>query len=410
MAEEGSTIDEKTKEKSSKGGTIGGILVVVLLCFWMRSCFSSNDTQRDVKSEVGKQDVSSLDWHKATSKGEVLQRIKDRLVCELAAYGLNASNIVANAKAHPTRFRAGVPEHKRSRWLVLSTNDESVIARKYIEECRERGRLVDEPVAVERVRKIIERLVAVVPEIISVPEIHIFRDDSVNAFCLSDGTVFVNEGTLKKVPDDSLLAAILAHELGHAAARHGNERIAYALIGAAGGVLFEEWVAGVAPALDSGEGVSFIRLAYGIGGDVGFHLPRSRLQESEADRLGVRYLARAGFDPEAMVRLFQWFEAIDSQDSDAFKQLFSDHPLHAERLAHVRVVLRESDLREMPKETWRGKLKKKADEIDFSNAPSAVTNVTSRLPKIPCRRLIELGRKDARKMLAEGESSNETTN
>ena len=388
MAEEGSSIGEKPNEKSSKGDTIGGIFVVVLLCLWIRSCFSSNDIPRDVKPEVGKQEVSCPDWHKARSKGEVLQRIKARLVCELAAHGLNASNIVANAKAHPTRFRAGVPEHKRSRWLVLSTNDESVIARKYIEECRGRGRFVNEPVAVERVRKIIAGLVAVVPEIISVPEIHILRDDSVNAFCLPDGTVCVNEGTLKKVPDDSLLAAILAHELGHAAARHGNERIAYALIGTVGGVLFEEWVAGVAPTLDSGEGVSLIRLAYGIGGDVGFHLPRSRLQESEADRLGVRYLARAGFDPEAMVRLFEWFEAIAPQDSDAFKQLFSTHPLHTERLAHVREVLREPDLREMPKETWRGKMKKKADEIDFTKVDpkGVISNAASRLPNIPWRR------------------------
>ena len=382
--------------EDSNGSFMSKVIGVVLVCglgwYWF---FGAAKEQREVDTRTGTASPrvegkgkaeTPPDWHRAESKVEVARRIKDRLVGELAAHGLNASNIVANAKAHPTRFRAGVPEHKRSRWLVLSTNDESVIARKYVEECSGRGRFVNEPVAVERVRKIIARLVAVVPEIISVPEIHILRDDSVNAFCLPDGTVFVNEGTLKKVPDDSLLAAILAHELGHAAARHGNERIAYALIGAAGGVLFEEWVAGVAPTLDSGEGVSLIRLAYGIGGDVGFHLPRSRLQESEADRLGVRYLARAGFDPEAMVRLFEWFEAIAPQDSDTFKQLFSTHPLHTERLAHVREVLRESDLREMPKETWRGKLKKKADEIDFSKAPSAITNVTSRLPKIPWRR------------------------
>lgn len=388
MAEEESSIGEKPKEKSPIGETIGGILVVVLLCFWMRGFFSSNDTHRDVKPEVGKQNVSCKDWTKAWSKEEVLQRIKARLVCELAAYGLNASNIVANARAHPTRFRAGVPEHKRSRWLVLSDNDESVVAQRCVAECRERGRFVDDPVAVERVRKIMERLVAVVPEIKFVPEIHILRDDSVNACCLPNGTVFVNEATLKKVPDDSVLAAILAHELGHAAARHSNESMAYALIGSVGGVLLEEWLASVVSALDSGEGVSLIRLAYGLGGDVGFHLPRSRLHESEADRLGVRYLARAGLAPEAMIRLFQWFEAIAPQDSDAFKRLLSTHPLHTERLAHVREVLREPDLREMPKETWRGKMKKNADEIDFTKVDpkGVISNAASRLPNIPWRR------------------------
>ena len=98
MAEDGSSIGEKPKEKSSIGETIGGIFVIVLLFLCLRSCFSSSDTQRDMKPAVGKQDVTRPDWHKARSKEEVLQHIKDRLVCELAAYGLNASNIIANAK------------------------------------------------------------------------------------------------------------------------------------------------------------------------------------------------------------------------------------------------------------------------------------------------------------------------
>lgn len=85
MAEKESSIGEKPKEKSSIGETVGGILVVVLLCFLMRSFFSSNDTHRDVRPEVGKQNVSCHDWTKAGSKEEVFQRIKARLVCELAA-------------------------------------------------------------------------------------------------------------------------------------------------------------------------------------------------------------------------------------------------------------------------------------------------------------------------------------
>ena len=390
MAEDESSINETSKKKTLIGDVIGGIVLVACLCFAMYSCFATkeDDAPRKEKPEITQQNASRPDWHRAESKAEVARRIKCRLVGELAELGLDASNIVANAKAHPTRLRAGVPEHKRTRWLILSANDEAVIARKYVEECGKKGRFEDNPDQIARIRTIVERLVAVVPEIDAVPAIHILRDDSINAFCLPDGTVLVNTGTLKAIPDDSLLAGILAHELGHAAARHGNEDVTLALIGSVGGVLFEEWLAGVAPILNSGECVSLIRLAYGIGGDVGFHLPRSRLQESEADRLGVRYLARAGFDPAAAERLFEWFEQTAPQRRDLLEALLSTHPLHVDRIAHVREVLSEPDLREMPKESWRGKLKKKADEIDFTKVDpkGAISNATSRLPKIPWRR------------------------
>ena len=161
------------------------------------------------------------------------------------------------------------------------------------------------------------------------------QDDSVNTCCLPDGTVFVNSGTLKEISDDSILAAIIAHELGHAAARHGNESLTRMLIVPTGGVAFEEWLTGVVPALNSGEGVSLIRLAYGIGGAVGFRLPRNRREEFEADRLGVRYLVRAGFDPKAAVRLFEYFNTIDPQKLGILLSLLSTHPVNDKRIEHV---------------------------------------------------------------------------
>ena len=143
-------------------------------------------------------------------------------------------------------------------------------------------------------------------------------------------------------------------------------------------------MSGIAPILDSGEGVSIVRIAYGLGGAVGFYLPRDRNQEAESDRLGTRYLARAGFDPEAMVRLFEYFEAIAPQTPDIFTKILSTHPLHADRIAHVREVLAEPDLCEMPKEGWGTKLKKKADEIDFTAIkPEDLGKITNAVPHLP---------------------------
>lgn len=372
---EGIGLEDKKEKESALPGCLLGLAILIGIV-WI------------FKPDAQPPEDPIPDWHRAESKEEVARRIKERLVGELDALGLDASNIVANAKAHPTRLVACVPEHKRTRLLVLSTNDEAVIARSYVEECEKNGRFDDKTDQIARVRAIAERLVPAIPEIDTVPGIHILRDDSVNACCLPDGTMFVNTGTLKTITDDSLLAAILSHELGHAAARHGNEAVSLALIGAAGESAFEELLAGMMPALNSREGVSLIRLVYGISINVGFKLPRSRRNEFEADRLGVRYLARAGFDPESMVHLFDYLEATHPLEKDVFVQLLSTHPLTADRIEHARKALSEPDLSEMPKVRWSGELKRKADEIDFSNVDykAAASNAASRLPKLPWRR------------------------
>lgn len=374
-------------------------IVIFALCLYFFSPAPSEEVRRQ-QGGAGKENKTYPDWHRAGSKAEIVKRIQARLVQELTEAGLDAqniSNIVANAKAHPTRLATWVPEHKRMRLLVLSTNEEAVIARKMVDEYKKAGRFDDETNQIARIGTIAARLVAVVPEIDSVPEIHILKDDSVNACCLPDGTIFVNRGTLKDISDDSMLAAIIAHELGHAAARHGNENLTYILIGSAGDVAFEEWLAGVVPALDSGKGVSLIRLAYGMGSAVGFYLPQSRHQELEADRLGIRYLARAGFDPKAAVRMFQYFEKMEPRKSDALITLLNTHPVNAERVEHAGKVLGEPDLRKMPKTGWGEKLKRRVDAIDLTNidANALVTNeVATNLPSASQRFKLPLKRKD----------------
>lgn len=105
MVEDKSSIDETSEKKISIGDVIGSIILVVCLCFAIHSYFATkeDDAPRKEKPEVTKQNTSHPDWHRAESKAEVARRIKDRLVGELAALGLDASNIVANAKAHPNR-------------------------------------------------------------------------------------------------------------------------------------------------------------------------------------------------------------------------------------------------------------------------------------------------------------------
>ncbi len=370
----------QNKQSSLKDSLIGVCFIGFVLYLAFSSCFP-NDEKQEPESPPP---PPVEDWHGATNITEVAHRILVRLEGELAAMGIDGSNVVANAKAHPQRLFRPVPESEklipRLRLLVLSDEDEAKIARGFVEECRGKGLLADNDAAgLERVCRIVRRLVSVIPQIAGEPEVHLRRDDSVNACCLPDGTVFVNTGTLKTIQSDDLLAAILAHELGHAAARHGNEGISRALKTLAAGVAFEEGMADLVPMLDSGEGVSLVRLVYGLGSAAAYTRPRDRRMEAEADRLGTRYLVRAGYAPEAMLQFFEWLEAVSPEEKTGLAALLRTHPFHSERADHVREVLQESDLRAMPKEGWRGKLKKKTDEVDFSKTTAAVSNLTSRL-------------------------------
>lgn len=379
-------ISSQDKKPSLKDSLIGVCFIGFVLYLVFSSCFP-NDKEQEPEPPPP---PPVEDWHGATNLTEVAQRILARLEGELAAMGIDGSNVVANAKANPTSLIRPVPEHEkwhpRLRLLVLSDEDEAKIARNYVEECRAKNLLADNDIiGLARVRRIVAKLVPVVPQIVGEPEVHLLRDDSVNACCLPDGTIFVNTGTLARFPKEDFLAAILAHELGHAAARHGNEGISRALKTLAAGVAFEEGMADLVPMLDSGKGVSLVRIVYGLGSAAAYTCPRSRRMEAEADRLGTRYLARAGFDPEAMLRFFEWLKAVEPNEKTGLLDLFNTHPFHKERADYVREVLQEPDLMEMPtaKTNLLTRIVQKGGEIaSDTNAVPLSTNITSKAKDI----------------------------
>lgn len=378
---------EKKGGESSFGKIAGiavGLVILGAVCKWAGS--GESDSADGGKKEKPRPPTTT--WRKAETKREAFERVKARLSAELERLGIDPSNVLANAKEYPTHLLRPVPEHPgmlgRVRLLVLSDEDEAKIARNFVETCRKKGLLADaeDPAGLARVERIVRKLVPVVREIGQEPEVHLLRDDSVNACCLPDGTVFVNTGTLTRIPDDVLLAAILAHELGHAAARHCNEGISRELKTLAAGVVAEEWLANVSPGFDSDTGVWIVRALYGIGSDAVYTKPRDRRMEAEADRLGTRYLARAGYDPEAMVRLFEWFDRIAPEDREGFFQIFRSHPFHSERADHVREVLQEPDLGQPLPPTLGerfGDWKDKATGV-ATNLPPAASGVATNLP------------------------------
>jgi predicted Zn-dependent protease len=159
-------------------------------------------------------------------------------------------------------------------------------------------------------------------------EFHLVKDKQENAFCMPGGKVVVYTGILPVTKNEAGLATVLGHEIGHAVARHGNERMSQGLITQLGGVAL-----GAALSNRPQETQQIFMAAYGMGTQVGVLLPYSRLQESEADRLGLIFMAMAGYDPHNAISFWQRMESQKNQASPP--EFLSTHPSHATRIADI---------------------------------------------------------------------------
>ncbi len=127
-------------------------------------------------------------------------------------------------------------------------------------------------------------------------EFNLVESEEVNAWAMPGGKVVVYSGILPITKDEVGLATVMGHEIAHAVAKHGNERMSHALVTQMGGMALA-----VALEQKPGQTTQLWMAVYGAGAQVGVLLPYSRLHESEADRLGLIFMAMAGYDPNKAV-------------------------------------------------------------------------------------------------------------
>lgn len=158
--------------------------------------------------------------------------------------------------------------------------------------------------------------------------------DTINAFAMPGGKVGVYTGLLNKVTHtDEELAFVIGHEIGHVSARHGNERMSHTgLITAAGLGL------GLGIKDQDKETQAMVLAAYGLATQVGAALPFSRLHESEADELGLLYMARAGYDPRRAIGIWGKMAAASGSGGGPPEWL-STHPAHTTRTSRMEAYL-----------------------------------------------------------------------
>lgn len=174
-------------------------------------------------------------------------------------------------------------------------------------------------------------------------EFVLFESKEVNAFCLPGGKVGVYTGILPITKDENGLATVIGHEVAHAVARHGAERMSQAMLLQLGGN-----AVAVATAKQSSGTQQAATTVYGLGAQLGVALPHSRMQESEADHMGLLYMARAGYNPEGAVGFWQRFADFNKQAGGDTAWFLRTHPLDETRIKQLQEWMPEAKAQYKP--------------------------------------------------------------
>jgi predicted Zn-dependent protease len=167
-------------------------------------------------------------------------------------------------------------------------------------------------------------------------EFNLIEDDkTVNAWVMPGGKAAVYTGILPYTQNETGLAVVLGHEVAHALADHGNERMSDALVAQMGGMALS-----VALSSQTQQTQQLFMTVYGAGATVGFLLPYSRLHESEADRIGLTLMARAGYDPRQAIPFWERMSKQEGKSSPP--QFLSTHPAPKTRIADIQKYIPEA--------------------------------------------------------------------
>lgn len=219
-----------------------------------------------------------------------------------------------------------VPETGRSSF-ILPVNDVAQGAAAFA-EIKAKEKISRDPAANERVRRIGGRIAAAVGQDLpgAMWEFVVFdAPDTVNAFALPGGKVGVYTGLLNLAASDDEVAIVVGHEIAHVTARHGAERMSQGILVAVGGLVLDQQTQGR-------RNHDLILAGYGLA-SAGGMLAFSRSHESEADYIGIRYAARAGYDPRAAITFWQKMEK--QSKGGRIPVFLSTHPSHDRRISDL---------------------------------------------------------------------------
>ncbi len=215
-----------------------------------------------------------------------------------------------------------VPETGRKSLMLVSVGQETQLGAASFADLKSKGKVSNDAQKNATVQRVGTRIAHAVGDALPGAEWEfvLFDDESPNAFALPGGKVGVHTGLFEFAQTDDELAIVMGHEIAHVTARHGSERMSQTILMAAGGVGLD-----IALREKDSSQRQLALAAYGLVGTGAVILPFSRLNENEADEIGLRYAARAGYDPRAALDFWRRMKE-ESEGKSKPPEWMSTHP------------------------------------------------------------------------------------
>jgi predicted Zn-dependent protease len=207
----------------------------------------------------------------------------------------------------------------RSQLLLVSDAQMTQLGATSFEQLKRSDKLAHDPRRLGQVQCVVRALTAALPGRAGW-EVQLFDDPNPNAFALPGGKVGVNTGMFNVAKNQDQLAGVIAHEIAHVTFRHAGERVSQQMAAGVG----MQAIGAYTGSRTSPQNTRMLMSALGLGAQLGVLLPFSRTQESEADVYGQQYMARAGFDPNGAVAL--WQNMIAASRGGRPPTILSTHP------------------------------------------------------------------------------------
>ena len=224
------------------------------------------------------------------------------------------------------------PFTNRSQMILISQDQELALGEKSYEDTLKKSEVITNTKESKKVKEIGQKIAKVVNRKDYKWEFNLVNNKEKNAFCLPGGKVVVYTGILSVAKNDDQLATVMSHEIAHALARHGAERMSTGMLSQGVQVLGNIVLGSQAP-----EYTNAFNTAYGVGAQYGVLLPYGRMQESEADEIGIHLMYKAGYNIDEALNF--WKNMSNGKKESI--EFFSTHPNSSTRIADISKVIQE---------------------------------------------------------------------
>lgn len=229
---------------------------------------------------------------------------------------------------------AKAPITNRSQVIWIPLSQELALGEKSYKDTLKKSKVIKNTPDAKRVKRIGQRIAKAVDNDYKW-EFNLIENKAKNAFCLPGGKVVVYTGILKVAKNDDQLATVISHEIAHALARHGGERMTTSL-----GLVGLQLIGNIALGSHSRYSTAF-NVAYGLGSQYGIQLPYGRMQENEADEIGIHLMHKAGYKMHEALNFWKNM----SKGSSKVPEFLSTHPSSNTRIANIKRVIQDIEKR-----------------------------------------------------------------